>query len=214
MSWGPRLLVLAPAIVVVLAAVPRLSTGLSLERAFPASAYIQTNAPLPLASYRQVADLLANASSSDDETALLQTEAAIDAGRPLEPIITQVENVLKTSPLSARGWIILASLLTNQDPRRAAQALTLAYDLAPRDYYLVFPRTLVAAPLWGYLPTRIRATLLGDVSLLADNREKHSQLRILLSKPGGAELVVRSFAGKPEALRELNRELVRETLHL
>jgi hypothetical protein len=214
MNWVFRIGLLIPAVAITLVALPHLNAGLRLERAFPASAYIQTNTPLPIASYREVAGLLATAPDRDAESALLQAEAAIDAGQPLHPIMIKVEDVLSVSPFSSRGWIIFASLMTDQDPRNAAKALTLAYELAPRDYYLTFPRTLVAAPLWSYLPVRIRASLLGDVSALAGNPEKHAQLRVLLSKPGGADLVVRSFAGKPEALRELNRALARETLHL
>lgn len=209
-----RIVLLLPAVAVALIAAPRLNMGLLLERAFPATAYIQTNTPLPLASYAQVADLLAHAPNRDADTALLQTEAAIDAGRPPQPLMQKVKAVLSVSPLSSRGWIILASLLTDQDPRNAAKALILAYDLAPRDYYLIFPRTLVAAPLWSYLPVRVQKMLLEDVSALADDPEKHAQLRILLSKPGGPALIVRAFAAKPEALRELNRSLARETLHL
>lgn len=212
--WLFRLVLILPAIGIVIVAIPRLYGGLLLERAFPATAYIQTNTPLPIASYRQVAILLAKAPSEDGETALLQAEAAIDAGTPLKPIVIRVENVLSVSPLLSRGWLILASLLTNQDPRNAAKALTLAYDLSPREYYLIFPRTLVAAPLWGYLPARIRATLLDDVGSLANEKKNHAQLRLLLAKPGGPQLVIRSFAGKPEALRALNRTLERETLHL
>jgi len=214
MIWILRTLLLLPALVVAALALPRFEAGILLNRSFPATAYIQTNTPLPTASYAQVARLLAGASTEDSETAILRAEAAIDAGQPIGPIITSVDHALATSPLLARGWIILASLLTDRDPQLAVDALTLAYDLAPHEYYLAFPRMLVAAPLWDHLPARMQVTLFDDVNSLADDQEKHSQLRILLSKPGGPNLVVRSFTGRPDALRELNRSLAREALHL
>jgi hypothetical protein len=212
--WILRFLLLLPAGALTVAAIPRFHTGLLLERAFPATAYIQTDTPLPMPSYRQAANLLAGASRNDPETALLQAEAAIDAGAPSQLIVTKVERALSSSPLSARGWIILASLLTQEAPQKAAKALTLGFDLAPRDYYLILPRTLVAAPLWSHLQARVQTILLNDVKALAADPEKRDQLRLLLSKPGGAELVVRSFAGRPDSLRELNRTLAREVLHL
>ena len=101
-------------------------------------------------------------------------------------------------------------MLTQQAPQKAAKALTLGFDLAPRDYYLILPCTLVAAPLWSHLPARVQTTLLKDVNALTADPEKRDRLRLLLSKPGGAELVVRSFAGRPDSLRELNRTLARE----
>ena len=118
------------------------------------------------------------------------------------------------SPSAARGWIILASLWTDSDPRKAAQALSFAVDLAPREYYLVLPRLLVGAPLWSDLPDRARGKLLSDAQGLAADQTRRGQLRLLLVRRGGAELLVRALAGRPEALRELNRDLALERLGL
>lgn len=213
-SWAVRILLAMPVIAIVLMAVPRLATGLLLQRAFPATAYIETNTPLPASSYGKVAEILSHASRSDGESELIQAEAAINAGAPAQFVIPAVRQALANAPLSARGWIILASLLTEQDPKKAAAALTLAFDLAPDDYYLIFPRTLVAASLWKELPSRVRTLLLKDVSAMASDPNKRSQLRLLLAKPGGGTLVSRAFAGRPDALRALNRSLTLETLHL
>jgi hypothetical protein len=212
--WATRAGLLAPAAALAMLAIPRLSTGLLLEKAFPATAYIGTNTPLPAAAYRDVARILAGASADDSETVLLQAEAAINAGASPARVLPEVEYALARSPLSARGWIILASLLTSTDRAKAANALTQAFDIAPREYYLMLPMMLVGAPLWNDLPARVRAGLLLDVRKLTDDQERRGQLRLLLSRPAGAELVVRAFAARPEALRQLNRDLAREKLGL
>jgi hypothetical protein len=212
--WVFRVALLMPAIVLAVLAIPRLATGLLLQRSFPATAYIETNTPLPASSYGEVADILSHASRRDAATALFQAEAAINAGASSSLVIPTVRRAVTHSPLSARGWIILASLLTQQNPKQAAADLTLAFDLAPRDYYLILPRTLVGASLWNELPSRVRAVLLKDTGAMANDPDARGQLRLLLSKPGGSNLVSMAFAGKPEALRELNRSLALETLHL
>jgi len=103
--WVFRIGLLIPAVVIALVALPHLDTGLLLERAFPASAYIQTNTPLPVASYREVAGLLASAPNRDAESALLQAEAAIDAGQPRQPIITKVGDVLSVLRFPPAGGL-------------------------------------------------------------------------------------------------------------
>jgi hypothetical protein len=212
--WVFRLVLALPALIIVTVIVPHFEAGLLLDRSFPATLYIETNSPLPPASYQDVANLLVQAPGADAQTSLLQAEAAIDAQESTEQITPKVEEALSRSPLSARGWVVLAALLTDHDPKRAANALTMAYDLAPAEYYLIFPRTLVAASLWDYLPDRIHAILLKDVGVLANDDERRDQLRVLLSKRGGPELLARSFSGKPDVLRALNRELALPSLHL
>jgi hypothetical protein len=204
---------LIPAAALALLAIPRLETGLLLEKAFPATSYIETNTPLPGASYREAARVLMGA-TGDPDTVLLQAEAAINAGVPPATIVAEVSRALAKSPLSARGWIILASLWTNTDHIKAAKALTMAFDLAPREYYLMLPTMLVGAPLFSDLPDRVRNGLLSDVRNLTDDRQQRGQLRLLMARPAGADLVVRAFAGRPEALRQLNRDLAREKLGL
>ena len=212
--WAFRAALTIPAVILVALGVPRLATGLLLQRSFPATAYIETNTPLPASSYGEVAKILSHASRRDAATQLLQAEAAINAGTSPNFVIPTVKQAVASSPLSARGWIILASLLTQEDPKRAAEALTLAFDLAPRDYYLILPRALVAASLWNGLPARVQSILLKDVNVIAGDPYKRDELRLLLSKPGGGELVSRAFAGNPDGLRQLNRSLALETLHL
>jgi hypothetical protein len=189
-----------------------LNTGLLLEKAFPATAYIETNTPLPTASYHAVAKLLAGAWRGDAETNLLEAEALINAGAPPRAVVPEVEYALANSPLSARGWIILASLWTDTDRQKAAEALTLAYNLAPREYYLAFPTLLVGAPLWATLPKPVQDGLILDVQGLISDPNRRGQLRLLLGRRGGGELVGHAFVGRPEALRELNRELAQQRL--
>jgi hypothetical protein len=213
-GWGFRIGLLFPALVLAMLALPRFNTGFLREKAFPATDYIETDTPLAPATYRDVARLLAGASHDDSETALLQAEAAINAGAVPASLIPEVEHALSNSPLSARGWIILASLLTDVDRHKAAAAFLMALNLAPREYYLVLPRLLVGAPLWAELPDSARAKLLSDIEGLANDQSRRGQLRLLLARRGGANLLVRAFAGRPEVLRELNRDLARGRLGL
>jgi hypothetical protein len=212
--WGIRVGLLMPVLLLVALALPRFNTGFLLEKSFPATDFIQTDVPLPATTYRDVARLLASASPNDSETGLLQAEAALNAGVPPAEVLPKLESALEHSPSAARGWIILASLWTDSDPRKAAQALSFAVDLAPREYYLILPRLLVGAPLWRDLPDTARAKLLSDARALAGDETRRGQLRLLLARRGGAELLVRAFAGRPEVLRELNRELALERLRL
>jgi hypothetical protein len=213
-GWAVRIGLLMPVALLVALALPRFNTGFLLEKSFPATDFIQTDVALPATTYRGVARLLAGASRNDSETALLQAEAALNAGVPPVEVLPKVENALASSPSAARGWIILASLWTASDPRKAAQALAFAVDLAPREYYLILPRLLVGAPLWRDLPDRAQGKLLSDARALAGDQTRRGQLRLLLARRGGAELLVRAFAGQPEALRELNRDLALERLGL
>jgi hypothetical protein len=212
--WAIRVGLLIPVAALAALAIPRLNTGLLLEEAFPATTYIETNTPLPAASYQQVARVLSGASHSDSETALVQAEAAINAGAVPATIIPKVELALGQSPFLARGWIILASLWTDADRPKAVKAFALAVDLAPREYYLMLPEMLVGAPLWGDLSAGVRARLLSDVDGLAVDQDRRGQLRLLLTRQAGADLMVRGFSGHPEALRGLNRDLARERLGL
>lgn len=212
--WSIRLLLLGPPLAIMAMAVPRLVSGAALEGAFPADLQITANVPLSLSSYAQAADILSSVDPEDGDAQILRAEAAIDAGWPQSPLTPVVETALSHSPGSARGWIVLAALLSGTDPKIAARDLTLAFRLAPIDYYLILPRTFVGAGLWDNLPGDIRTRLLADTHRLALDNNARRDLRTLLSKHGGPELVARAFAGQPEVLRALNRDLARESLHL
>ena len=203
-----------PFLVLVAVAIPRLASGEALEETSLAGLQISANAPMTPAAYSQTAEILARAPAGDGDTQILRAEAAMDAGQPSGSIIPIAKAALARSPGSARGWIILAALLSDRDPEHAAHDLSLAFALAPIDYYLILPRTFAGAGLWQYLPPGIQARLLKDTRRLAMDKERRSDLRALLDKRGGPELVTRAFAGQPEILRGLNRDLALETLHL
>ncbi|HEY0303178.1 MAG TPA: hypothetical protein VGC36_17660, partial [Rhizomicrobium sp.] len=117
-------------------------------------------------------------------------------------------------PASARGWILLSSLLAEREPMKAAAALTLGLELAPREYYLIPPRVAAGAKLWRHLAPDARERVLGDARSLLTDQHAYPMVRRLLAAPGGPALVTRSFAGRPEELRAFNRRMTRERLGL
>jgi len=199
---------------VIAAALPRLIEGIALERAFPDSALVMTNVGLPAASYLHLEKTLSSLPASDGETRILAAEAAVDAGRPPVSVLPAVEDGLSRAPADARGWILLASMVKDQDPQRAAKAFNLAFELAPLDHYLIVPRTALGAQLWDHLPTGERHTILSDARAIATNDNRRDDLRALLGTPAGAALVTKAFENDPEGIKKLNRDLTREALHL
>jgi hypothetical protein len=212
--WVFALILLLPVFAVAALAVPRLVSGAAQEGTFLAGLQIIADAPLSPMLYRQTAEILSEAPAHDGETQLVRAEAMSDAGLPAIVIIPIVESALSRSPGSARGWIVLAALLRDRDPKSAARDLTLSFKLAPMDYYLILPRLFAGASLWDYLPGDVRAGLVQDARRLAMDQDRRGDLRTLLTKRGGPALVTRALAGQPEMLRSLNRELVAGSLHL
>jgi hypothetical protein len=210
--WMVRCVMCLPAILVIAVALPRLVSGVALERAFPASAFIVTNLALPQPVYAATQAELSEAPAADGEAHILEAEAATGAGQPSKAVIPLAEAALMRSPGDARGWILLASLLSDKSPRIAARALSLAFELAPRDYYLIVPRTLVGAGLWNDLRSDVRNTLLHDALAMTTDGNRRDDLRALLMKRGGAELVTRSLNGNPDAIKKLNRNFAAELL--
>jgi hypothetical protein len=208
------LALLLPALAVAIVAVPRLVSGAAQEGTFLASLQISANVPLSTTLYRQTAQILSKAPADDGETQLLRAEALSDAGQPAAAIIPIVESALSRSPGSARGWIILAALLQDRDPKAAARDLALSLKLAPMDYYSVLPRIFAGASLWDYLSPDVQARLVRDTGRLVMDENRRGDLRLLLTKRGGPALVTRALAGQPDMLRSLNRELARDSLHL
>jgi len=211
--WPLRLALLLPAIAVLFAALPRFISGLALEAAFPAPAYMQMNVPLPKNYYGDAAQILSHAPSSDGDTQLWRAEALLRNGRPdeAEPVAAAA---LSRDPASARGWIVLSETLQKRDPQKAAAALALSLELAPREYFLMPPQMQAGAPLWRYLPPNAQDRLVEDARWLIGIEQLRPALRDLLATEGGPALVTRAFAGHSNELRALNRELARERLGL
>lgn len=210
--WALRLVLVLPALVVALAAAPRLVSGLVQEAVFPVPAYLVINAPMPQRSYGKTAVVLAQAPLADGEIQALRAEAALRGGVSAARAAPVAEAALARAPAYARGWITLAALLTLDDPKRAAAALALSVEIAPHEYYLIAPRVLAAAPLWAELPQSTRVMLLDDTRTVIEDRSFHRTLLALLGEKGGPALVTRALAGHPHELRALNRALARERL--
>lgn len=212
-QWLLRLLLPVPALGIFAAAAPRLNSGIVLEEIFPESAYVTSNITLSPSSYAVMAQALANATTDDGGTQILRAEIAIDAGEAPSAIIPLLEEALSRSPADARGWVLLASLLT-QNPNAAGRAMSLALTLAPKEYYLIVPRTAVGAGLWIYLPEAARHQLLDDAYLIATDENSRANLYAIIGRPGGTALVTRALAKHPDKIKALNQNVARETLHL
>jgi len=214
LAWLMRAALALPLAVVVLAAVPRFVTGIALEAAFPATAYMALNIAQSKAVDNQTATILSHASPMDGGTQIARGEAAMLAGQPPQRVIPIVEAGLANAPSSARGWIVLARLLGARDPKRAAASLALAVELAPREYFLVVPRIEAAAPIWPYLPETTRQVVMDDTRRLLASPNDHLTVREILHIPGGTEIVTEAFSGHLDLLRAFNRSLARERLGL
>ncbi len=184
-----RILLPLPAIGILTLAVPRLVAGVVREAAFTANMALEVDYRLKRSDYRKAAWVLSHAPSADGETQIAGAEAAANGGAKTSEIVPLVENALAEAPADARGWILLARLLAEQNPKHAAAALSLATEMAPNDYYLVARRAIVGASLWDYLSQDVRNKLLDDARLLATDPSLRSHLIVLLSSPGGQNLV-------------------------
>jgi hypothetical protein len=211
--WPLRFALLLPAIAILFAAAPRLVSGLVLEAAFPAPAYMQMNLALTKDYYAAVAQILSHAPSSDGGAQLWRAEALLRSGRPAEaePVAAAA---LARDPASARGWIVLSETLQKSDPQKSAAALVLSLELAPREYFLMPPQMNAGAPLWRYLPPNAQDRLVEDAQWLIGIEQLRPALRDLLATDGGSALVTRALAGHPDELRALNRSLARERMGL
>lgn len=210
--WFLRLACLAPALLVTLAAVPRITSGLALEAAFPVPTYIAMNVSLPTKSYKAAAALLARASASDGETQILRAEAARLGGVPDREVVPIVENGLSSDPASSRGWTLLSETLTHTDRARSAKALGIALELSPYDYFLAGRRTRDGAALWDILPADSRALLIRQAALLWTEPLLHREIIPTLSAPGGAALMTRALSDDPDQIRKLNQWVLRHRL--
>jgi hypothetical protein len=169
---------------------------------------------LPFKTYRATAQVLAGAAEADGEAQIARSRAAYLSGEVGPKIIAMADNGLSHAPASAAGWTLLAALRTPVDHVRAAGAMSVALELAPRDYYLAAWRARTAAPLWADLPADVRESAARQVRLLWSNRAQHNQIRSILAVPGGPQLVTYAMKDDPDGLRALNRMVARERLGL
>lgn len=213
-SWLVRAALVLPALAISVTGLPRLVSGFAQEAAFPVPVYMAMNVVLPQKAYSSAAQVLSHAGSANGGLQVARGEALLHAGGRPQDAIAALKSGLSHAPAEARGWIVLAEALGPQDPRKAAAALSLALELAPREYYLVSPRLIAGAPLWAYLPDEDRSVLLNDTRQVFEDFRLAQTRETLLRTPGGPALVTRAFAGQNEQLRALNRMRARKRLGL
>ena len=209
-----RAVLLCPPVILLLAALPRLASGMALEATFPVPAYMNVDRTLPLKTYRATAQVLAGAAEADGEAQIARSRAAYLSGEVGPKIVAMADNGVSHAPSSAAGWTLLAALRTPVDRVRAAGAMAVAFELAPHDYYLAAWRARTAAHLWADLPADARESAARQVRLLWSDRKLRRQIRSILAVPGGPGLVTYAMKDDPDGLRALNRMVARERLGL
>jgi hypothetical protein len=208
--WLFRLVLLAPAALLLFAAVPRFQAGLAVDAAFPVPAYLVMNAELPVDSYRAAAVVLAKANPQDGRSLIERAEAAARAGTAPQTVEDLLSAGLARSPASVRGWSLLAEQVASQEPARGVAYLSQSYLLGPYEYFVAGKRSRTAAILWNDLPAKPREIALRQTKLLWSETLLHSEIGPLLSVQGGSALMTLAFKDDPEEMRALNRWLATE----
>jgi O-antigen ligase len=209
-----RMSLAIPALIVGALSIPRLVSGIALETAFPASVYVTMNVALPHDTYVATAEALARADQDDGETKISRGEAELHAHPgSRDQAATVLADGLARSPMSARGWTLLAIALGREHPRQAASALSMAFELAPYDFWLIGLREQAGAPIVNYLSPETRSALIQETRLLW-NDPQFVPLIYPLFLQGGGKLFALAFADQPNELKAINRRVARQLLGL
>lgn len=197
-----------------LAAVPRLMSGLAVDAAFPVPVYLVMNHPLPQRSYLVAADILGAADGRDGRTAILRAEAMAAGGEPAGRILPLVKKGLSLAPASVRGWLLLSEALRDRKPADAGAALTVALSLAPYDYTVAGRRARDVVRQWGALDTVAKQDGIRQLRLLWEEPFLHAELEPLFHLKRAPELMAQALKYEPEEIRALNRWLSGRALGL
>jgi hypothetical protein len=197
-------LLLAPALVLLCLAMPRLITGLALDAAFPVPAGMATNRTFSTETYEKTGAVLAASVPGDGETRLLRAQALWLAGRPASEVRPLAEQALQRAPASIQGWMLLSEVALRDDPAMSARALSVALELSPYDYWLVGRKTRAGASLWDRLDPVAQKSLLTQATLIWVPGGQKSELLPLVRAPGGAALLTRAITSDNE-IRAINR---------
>jgi len=208
--WLFRLLLLVPAALLLLAAVPRFQAGLAVDAAFPVPAYLVMNAELPVDSYRTAADTLAKANPQDGRSLIERAEAAARAGTAPQTVENMLSDGLARSPASVRGWSLLAEQVASQDRTRGVAYLSQSYLLGPYEYFVAGKRSRTAAILWNDLSPKAHEIAVRQAKLLWSEVLLRSEIAPMLRVEGGTALMTLAFKDDPEEMRALNRWLATE----
>jgi hypothetical protein len=205
-----RALLLLPAILLALFALPKFLSGRELDAAFPVPVYVAMNVTLPPRSYGDAAARLGRARDADGGMALMQAELlALQNGHDAR-VPALAGQGLSATPASARGWLVMAEAQRDFNPAFAARALGMALGLAPYDYWIAGRRAVDAARLYPHLRGETRAMAERQAQMLWDEPRLRPQLFTVLASPGGSDLVTAAFRARIDDLRALNRWVAAE----
>lgn len=203
--WFARLGWFIVPIALAYLALPRLTSGMATDSAFPVPTYIAMNYPLPSSAYREAAGILAGADPNDSEAMIARAEAMSRSGAAPSDVIAVLTLGLSDAPASARGWTLLAEQEGKMAHDRAATPLALALSLGSYDYWLAGRRAGDAVILWDALDPADKSAALNQLRLLWDEPLLRSEIMPLLTLQGGPALMTRALAGSPDDVRALNR---------
>ena len=203
--WARCIGLIFPALLLVLVATPRLQSGLAIDAAYPVPILMVAGYNVPRASYFDTAAILAAAHRDDGDSKLQYAEALSLLQSENATVVESLREGLAKSPVSVRGWALLAEQLSPSDPQRAAQALALSFLLGPYEYFVALKRARQAAMLWDVLDADARDAALEQTRLLWKETGLHGEILRLLETEGGSELLARAFIEEPEELRTINR---------
>jgi hypothetical protein len=201
---------LVPALLLAFGAIPRVQDGLGTDAAIPVPSYMIAERAMPRAAYVDAIAALSSANPRNGDARIARAEAGLHAGAAPAQIVPEAEEGLASAPASARGWLVLSVAELPGNRRKAAQALSQALLLAPRDYWLVGPRAQMAAALWPEIDQDSRIAALAQARMLWEEPPLRSQLEPLLNSVAGVALARRAFAGRGDELRAMNRWLAEQ----
>jgi hypothetical protein len=196
---------LIPAIALGILGLQQLWDGMARDAAVPVPLYMVEQVSMPTAAYRGAAEALARANARDGEALLQRGEALLRTSAPAATVVAIAEKGLLLEPASARGWTVLAEALMVSDKAKAAEALSQALILAPRDYWLVAVRAQDSALLWDQLDSDNRQIAIGQARMLWQEPALHPMLFKFLKTPVGTAFETKAFVGEPDEIRAMNR---------
>lgn len=210
LRWFPSVLCFLPAAALAYLAFPHFLDGAALDAAIPVPNYMIAQIAMPKSAYAEAETALGRADPSDGEAQIERAEAALRAGATPGSQVPRLIRGVTLEPASARGWTLLAYAWAPADRVKAANALAMALELAPKDYWLAGMRSEAAAMLWPQLDPDAQASALAQMRLLWEEPLLRGRLRKLLTSKTGVALVTRAFSGQQDEVREMNRWLAVE----
>jgi len=195
-----------PAVLLGIYTCQQVPAAFAVDRAFPVPMFITMNVPLPQSAYRKAEAALVTADPRDGQSGISAAEAGALDGKPASTIVSRLSAALTAAPASGEGWILLAESQSRSDPKRAANSLSVALELAPFEYFLAERQSLLAAKLWTDLPEDSRAIASRQARDLwrSQGVAYHLEATPILMSAASIELMHRAFAESPVELRNFD----------